>query len=637
MMDFYERQDGARKKTRLLVLYFVTAIVLLVAAINTVVFVLARTAGAPADSLAQWLKHPYWLYVSGVTLLIILGGSLIRLYKLRRGGTALASLVKARPVSQGTGKLEEKRLIHVVEELSIASGMPVPDLYVMDQEQGINAFVAGYNPANTVLVVTRGALDGLNRDELQGVIGHEFSHIFNGDMRINLRLIGILSGILIIGQLGMFILRSTRFRSSIGQSRERAGGHGLILALGLALAVLGYIGLFFGRLIKAAISRQREFLADASSIQLTRYPAGLAGALAKIRNHLPGSRMVNRHAEEMSHMCFAETVTMGLQKLFATHPPLDDRIRAIDPAFLGEVAKGGPTAAAAMEIPVGIFESYDGTSMGITATASTLTDSVGNHGTAHMDYAARLHHHIPDEILQALRSARGAKVVVYSLFLPEEPKARTAAMGLLGKREGPELAEQVAGIAGRIHGLGPRARLPLIDVALPALKTLTKNEVESFLRSTAKLITGDMQVTLSEYVLQTLLRLQLKPKRDWADKVKFRSFDPVLAHIALLLSLVAHTGATGPRQSSLAYGKMFARFTEKTIPQTPASQCTVRKLNDALNRLVMLSPLLKRPLLNACADLVLWDGRIRVQEAELLRAIAKSLDCPMPPLVPRQE
>ena len=175
--------------------------------------------------------------------------------------------------------------------------------------------------------------------------------------------------------------------------------------------------------------------------------------------------MVNRHAEEMSHMCFAETVTMGLQKLFATHPPLDDRIRAIDPAFLGDVAKGGPTAAVT-ETPVGIFESYDGTSMGITTTASTLTDSVGNHGTAHMDYAARVHHHIPDEILQAARSARGAKVVVYSLFLPEGPKARTAAMGLLGKREGRELAEQVAAIAGRVHGLGPRARLPLIDVAL---------------------------------------------------------------------------------------------------------------------------------------------------------------------------
>jgi Zn-dependent protease with chaperone function len=637
MMDFYNRQDRARKKTRILLSYFAAAIVLLVAAINTIVFGIYRITGSEATILSHWLRKPYWIYVTGGTLLFILAGTLLRMFQLRKGGSAVARMVGARRVTHATAALNEQRLVNVVEEMAIASGMPVPNIFIMDGEKSINAFVAGYNPTKTVLVVTRGALEELDRDELQGVIGHEFSHIFNGDMRINLKLVGILAGILAIGQMGIFILRSFRSGISIGGSRERAGGKAVILMAGAALAAIGYIGLFFGRLIKAAVSRQREFLADASSVQFTRYPAGLAGALRKIKDHGPGSLIANRHAEEMSHMCFGETVIMAFGRFFATHPPLDDRIHALDPALLdGTRDKSDVAAAGAPDLPPGISYFKEPRVTGISVSSPEITESVGNHSPVHMDYAVELRQQIPHEILQSAHAPREARAVIYALLLPRNPEERTTAVGLLEKREDPDVARKAANYGTQIDPLGTAGRLPLIDLSLPALNKLTSREAARFLATTENLVTRDRKVSLFEYVLQTLLRLHLKPRTRWTDKEKFRSYQPVLPEIAFLLSVVTHTGGPASKRTDSAYRNALRAFTPSAIPRTPLSQCTVKKMNRALNKLVLLSPLLKKPLIDACADLVLDDGRLRIAEAELLRAIAKSLDCPMPPLIPSE-
>ena len=277
-------------------------------------------AGRPAAAV------PRGVYVAGAagTLALIVVASFFHIVRLREGGEAVARMVGATRVSPDTRDLLERRLLNVVEEMAIASGMRVPAVYVMQDEQGINAFAAGYEVSNSIVAVTRGTLQALNRDELQGVIGHEFSHIVNGDMGLNVRMMGVLGGILFIGAIGEFLMRST------GRSRSsKDSGSGGIFLFGLALFLIGYIGVFFARLIKAAVSRQREFLADAASVQFTRNPAGIAGALDQIRASSAGTLVMNRYSEDMSHMFFGQSVKMRLSGLFDTHPPLDERIQAL--------------------------------------------------------------------------------------------------------------------------------------------------------------------------------------------------------------------------------------------------------------------------------------------------------------------
>jgi len=286
-MTFFERQDQARKKTSILVFYFVIAIVLIILAINTAIYLVITQAMTPPPSIAVWIEKPYWVWIAGATLFAIAMGTLNMMFKLRGGGRAVAEIVGARRVNPDTKDLNERKLINVVEEMSIASGTPVPTVYVLDDESSINAFVAGLRPTEAVLVATRGTIKNLDRDELQGVVAHEYSHILNGDMWINIRLMGILAGILIIGQIGRIMLRSS--------GRSRGKGSGQAAMIGLALFIIGYIGLFFGALIKAAISRQREFLADASAVQFTRNPSSIAGALWKIKQHTTGSLLNNSH------------------------------------------------------------------------------------------------------------------------------------------------------------------------------------------------------------------------------------------------------------------------------------------------------------------------------------------------------
>jgi Zn-dependent protease with chaperone function len=320
-MNFFERQRAARGTTVRLVLLFTAAVLAIVLLVDVVVFFVARTQ--PASSNIALLA-----VVSGLTLLIIAGGTVTKTISLRAGGSAVARSVGAVPVDPTSSDPRLRRFVNIVEEMSLASGVPMPRLFVLEQEPGINAFAAGYTPADAAITVTGGALQQLNRDELQGVIGHEFSHVLNGDMRLNIRLIGLLNGILLLGLIG---LRMLSFGG--GRGSDKKGGGALILVIALAMAILGFVGQFFAGLIKAAVSRQREWLADASAVQFTRQTTGLEGALKKIAGVPTGSALTNASAaREVSHMLFGEG-GRSLGQLFATHPPLLKRIAALDPAF----------------------------------------------------------------------------------------------------------------------------------------------------------------------------------------------------------------------------------------------------------------------------------------------------------------
>lgn len=640
LMNFFKRQDEARRYTAILVLYLLIAVTLIVAAVNAVVYI-AVAAGSPRSlDFSAWKDLPWWPIATLGTLLVIVAGSLIRFLTLRGGGRAVAELMDARPVRADSRDPLERRLINVVEEMSIASGTPVPDLYVMDQEEGINAFVAGYRPTEAVMVVTRGALETLSRDELQGVVGHEFSHVLNGDMRINVQLIAILGGILTLGVLGRLMMRS------LGRSpriRPSSGGRGaqaqlVAFALGLGLFSIGYIGLFFGRLIKAAVSRQREFLADASSVQFTRNPRGIAGALWKIRSHVKGALLSNAHAEETSHMCFGQNMKVGFGNLMATHPPIDERIRRVDPHFEVKRAAEGTNrrVAAAREAAVattamGFGSSGDGAPVG---RSTGLAASVGNPTPEHMTYAAAFHRSIPEALLRAVHAPGEAPFVVYALLLGDVAKERAkVARALVRHETKTDDDARLDPICDAIGKLDVRYRLPLLDLAAPVLRGLSEAERRSVIGIAEKLVQIDRTVTLFEFVLLTLLKKQLKQAPSSEDKIRYRRFAPVLPEIRILLTLMARSGVHGAQRSEEAFSRSMRSFTNVELAQADEAYCKLESMEGVLAKLSGLSPLLKGSLISACADCVLHDGKIRLQEAELLRAVAEALDCPMPPLI----
>jgi Zn-dependent protease with chaperone function len=625
-MDFFERQSKARKKTWLLALYFIAAIVFIVVAVNLAFYFFFKFTEAYPYTPKTWFTEHVWMYVTGATLAIILSGSFFRFAKLASGGKAVAEMAGARLLDLSTHDSNEKKFINVVEEMSIASGTPMPVLYVMDNEHGINAFVAGYKPTEAVMVVTQGTLETLNRDELQGVVGHEFSHILNGDMRINIRLMAILAGILVIGQIGQFMLRGSGRRS---YSRSKKGdGQGALMVLAIGLMVIGYIGLFFGRLIKAAISRQREFLADASSVQFTRNPKGIAGALYKIQQSVDGTLLNNSHAEDMSHMCFGEALHVSMQSLLATHPPLDERIKAVDAGFL-KIQRAKDIIKNRQQSEVKTDDLSETAS--IHTHAQNVSNSVGNPTPEHMAYAVALHHMLAPSLMDNVHNISGAKAVIYALLISD----MDIVIGLQCLRDHGESdqVEKLRAIESDIKKLNKRYRLPLIDLALPVLKQLSEQEITLFLETTEALIKSDKKYTLFEFVLLTILKKHLDKDAAKADKVKIYSFKSITEELKLLLSLMGHASKQPQHRKQAAYEKGMTSFGVISASISPVDQCNPRLITQILNKLSQLSPLLKKSVIDACVDMVLDDGIIMPIEAELLRAISEVLDCPMPPLL----
>lgn len=632
-MNFFQHQAQARRRTLLLVIPFTAAVVLIIATLNVVGYLaFAQAAGdGVAPAAADWLAQPYWIGITLGTLAVIGAGSVRTTLQLSGGGTALADMLGARPIDMGSRDADERRLINVVEEMSIASGTPVPRLYVLDDEPSINAFVAGFRPTETVMVVTRGALQHFTRDELQGVIGHEYSHIFNGDMRLNMRLMGILAGILLIGQIGRFIMRSGN------RGRGKSGGQ--VVLLGLALFVVGYVGLFFGALIKAAISRQREFLADASAVQFTRNPDGIAGALFRIQQHAEGSRLTNSHADDVSHFCIGESVKTGFTSLFATHPPLAERIRAIDPNFLAKRGTGGASGAkratpAAGEASASATGGGAGFApVGGRVDAAAVVNSVGNVSAAHRALAESIHGGLPGALVESLRGTPSVTAACCALVLAGmNVAARQTGVELLREKAGAAEASRAAELVPLVTAQGPGARLVLANMALPSLKALPADARQRFIGVLQALVLADGRTSVFEFALLAILREHLAEDAGQAQNPRYFKFEAVLPEIRLLLSTLARAGGGDQAAIEATFRLGMAQFQRDPGVMAPAAHCTLSALEQALRKLALLAPMLQQPLVEACADCVIRDGRVAPSESELLQAIAVSLDCPLPPL-----
>ncbi len=646
-MNFFERQQAARRNTRMMLWLFAAAVVCIILAVDVVAMVVwlwsadsvrPRAPGVMGLLLAV-PSEVLWLW-SLITLAAILVVSAVEILKLRvGGGDAVARMLGARRVAPGSSEPLERRLLNVVEEMAIASGARVPAVYVMDGESGINAFAAGYDVSRSVVAVTRGTLETLNRDELQGVVGHEFSHIVNGDMALNIRMIGVLAGIVFIGSVGGFLMR-------VAADSDRREALALML-FGASLLCIGYIGLFFARLIKASVSREREYLADASSVQFTRNPDGLAGALDQIRASGRTSLIRSRRAEDVSHLFFGQGVAMTLSSLFATHPPLDERIRRVQPSFQSSAYRGkrvaaeGPGADAADS---GAMMEFAGASdaragddrqaWGRSAIESVAL--VGSVDPRKVDAAQRILAALGPALLDTVRQPEGAAAVIVALALARDDvvmdeqllAARTAGAGRIALAAGP--------VARELRTVGPGYFLPLADLALPALKVAPPDLQAELLKALQAVIHADRRVSMFGYVLFTLVRTQLEPRRA-GSPARYKNLAEVKDDVVFLLSLVTHAGA---RRGLEAAPELAAAFAAGAAPMGIEGALLLRKeaiglpqANAVLDRLRDLAPLPKALLVKGLFATVTADGTIRVIEAALMRMVGAVLDCPLPPLL----
>lgn len=646
---FFQRQANARRNTGVLVLLFLTAVMLITLAVCLVGYLVTRSE-TPGLAFGDWLLSRQGLLTALAVIALVGIGSLVRWVDLAGGGERVAKMVGARAIDPATRDSDERKLRNIVEEMAIASGIPVPDLYVMDQETGINAFVAGYTPGEAVMVVTHGALTQLSRDELQGVVGHEFSHILNGDMRLNVRLIALLAGILMIGQIGGFLLRVSFHRSYHSSRSSRDGRAQAAMGLvGLALLAIGYLGVFFGRLIQAAVSRQREMLADASSVQFTRNPEGIAGALFKIG--LKGGYLdTTSHASDMNHMCFGESARMKLTSLLASHPPIEERIDAIQPGMLARLrsrlrdtrpaaeTKRDFGAPSTTETPSGGAHSAGQTTAAMsgfsTAGGAPLSRRVGTVTRQGEDYAASLIGRLPATFRELLYTRAGAVQLCYGLLTHKLNEQERESL-LWTIPDHPLLSPQpdlLAKLLPALTDLGVAIRFPALELAMPALRKLDPEERDGLLTELHKLVTADKRVTLFELAMISFLKRHLSEGAHRISPVTHRSFRSVMPALQRLFSLMARAGAQAPEDVQRLYSEAMAGFGNDDTQGEIVQKVTVSELQEALRELNRLSPLLKPAIIDACTHCVMHDGKVKVTEFELMRLVADQLDCPMPPL-----
>lgn len=621
-MDFFAEQDRARRSSRWLVLWFAAAVLVIVLAVDLVFALTAHfLGGEPIAALSPNFHFGSVL----VVLAIVGGGALIRIIALGKGGEAVARMVGARAIPADTRDLLERRLLNVVEEMAIAAGLTVPRVFVLDGEQGINAFAAGYSPNEAIIAVNRGTLTELTREQLQGVIGHEFSHILHGDMRLNIRLLGWLSGLLGIFVLGRLVIR-------VGAKAEDIRALVPAFLIGGALCVVGYLGVLLAEMIQAAVSRQREFLADASSVQYTRNPEGIGGALRRIGGWSRGTLIAHPHGESLSYMCFGAAVSRMAAGLFATHPPVDERVRRIYGRRMAVIEVEPPPPAPDEALVRGFAAPARKPRSRAALDPAGVVASVARVTREQVDSAHAFRSTLDPAIEVALHTHDGAQNVVAVCLLLLEPGQRARQMVLLEQQLDAPSFDNLVGLIAPIEALGEARQLELVELTLPALRELPAEPCRQFLGRMGRLAMIDRILSLPELLLYTLVEYRLSQR---VTACRMRS-PQTLLHLSqaagLVLSAVARASS---RDTPLA----FAEGRAQLAARCPAVAFAGEQADDAialrraLEQLLLLTPMDKPLLLRAAVAAVSFDGSVSPRENLLLRALCATLDVPLPPLL----
>ncbi|EIF8959181.1 M48 family metallopeptidase [Vibrio parahaemolyticus] len=613
-MDFFHHQDTARQRTGLLVMLFTLAVLAITGLVSVIsIGIYFYFTGEPFTTQSI-ISYCLLSFVGVLTVVSI--SSFIRLSELNaNGGRGVAESIGGKLISTDTSNAKHRQLLNVVEEMSIASGIPVPPVYVMTEEHGINAFAAGMSIDDAVIGVTQGALDAFSRDELQGVIAHEFSHILNGDMRLNTRLIGALFGITCIAHFGHLILDNSNSTRHVSRSSSDSNkGFAVIILIAIVCLVLGWLGTLFGNMIKAAISRQREFLADASAVQFTRNDQGIAGALKKIDSNVQGSTLNTKASDEMSHMMFGQSKLSGFSGLFATHPPLDERIRRIEPNWDGIYAQHSHAQSTAFDNEqVSGFAVGGGSPASQSASPSEQLSETGQ----------QLISQLPPELVDIAREPYSARFIAFALIFDGSDIQREMIKSYV------PLASQSTLLPWLDYDLPLHLRFPLLELALPALKSLSEAQKISLCKVLRELSETDNQYSLAEWCVINLLEKQLLASFGFIKQHKtLKQLEESVFWLLRELAWVSHSQAD---KAQRAYHCALAHLGFPEVKLEPANS-NWHLSRAALELLLQLKPKDRRMFVKACRIAIESDGEITVAEGELYRVIACFLEVPEPPL-----
>ncbi len=613
-MDFFHHQDTARQRTGLLVMLFTLAVLAITGLVSVIsIGIYFYFTGEPFTTQSI-ISYCLLSFVGVLTVVSI--SSFIRLSELNaNGGRGVAESIGGKLISTDTSNAKHRQLLNVVEEMSIASGIPVPPVYVMTEEHGINAFAAGMSIDDAVIGVTQGALDAFSRDELQGVIAHEFSHILNGDMRLNTRLIGALFGITCIAHFGHLILDNSNSTRHVSRSSSDSNkGFAVIILIAIVCLVLGWLGTLFGNMIKAAISRQREFLADASAVQFTRNDQGIAGALKKIGSNVQGSTLNTKASDEMSHMMFGQSKLSGFSGLFATHPPLDERIRRIEPHWDGSYAQHSHAQNTAFDNEqVSGFAVGGGSPASQSASPSEQLSETGQ----------QLISQLPPELVDIAREPYSARFIAFALIFDGSDIQREMIKSYV------PLASQSTLLPWLDYDLPLHLRFPLLELALPALKSLSEAQKISLCKVLRELSETDNQYSLAEWCVINLLEKQLLASFGFIKQHKtLKQLEESVFWLLRELAWVSHSQAD---KAQRAYHCALAHLGFPEVKLEPANS-NWHLSRAALELLLQLKPKDRRMFVKACRLAIESDGEITVAEGELYRVIACFLEVPEPPL-----
>lgn len=638
-MNFFDAQDRARRGTRRLIIAYIIATLLIIAGVTAIVAAALMLAGEPGTP-----AHPSVLVATAVLAgLLIIGATLFKTAALSAGGSRVALDMGGTLIPPDIRDPLRQRLRNVVEEMAIASGIPAPEIYVLESEPGINAFAAGLTPGDAAIAVTRGALEVLDRDELQGVIAHEFAHVMNGDMRLNVRMIGVLFGIMVLSFIGRMILRSGRHRSVVSSRNNR--NVPFILVIGLGLTLLGWLGVLCARIIKAGVSRQRELLADASAVQFTRQSRGLAGALKKIGGYSARSWIREADPEEVSHMLFARG-SQRFSSLFATHPPLTKRIQLLDPSFREEdyprvearaESVGEKGQASGLVAGDGVTASSAVAGESVANMRASIIENIGNPTSQQIDVAQQLHRAIPVLLFDAAHSHEESFLLALALTLHRDSNQRGRQLRFLVDQLGNDRTQRVTRYEEELRALGPEFYLPLLDIAFPALRRRPTTQLEFLLGLVQRLVDLDGELDLREYCYLRILARNLDLEATFLQRANSGLLKRMEAGRAArtLLRIVAEHGVEGDAaMRDEAYAAGMATLGQATGQRdvTPAGTTVVAELDRSLDLLQHLKSADRHRLVEALAAVVLSNANVSVAEIELLRAICAALDCPLPPL-----
>ena len=643
-MNFFQQQDIARRNARVLVLLFSLAVLGLILLTNAAVAAFLYFGddydiySGSRGGISGFLSYFSWERFGGIGLAVTATVALVVLVKwiqLSTGGKVVAESMGGVRILPQTRDQAERRCLNVVEEMALAANMPVPPVYVMNHERGINAFAAGIVPADAVVAVTRGTIDHLKRHELQGVIAHEFSHILNGDMRLNIRLAAMLKGITFVGDVGHILLRSS---NRVRTGRNSKDGAALPM-LGLALWILGWLGGLAAGFIKAAISRQKEYLADAGAVQFTRDSGGIADALKVIGGYIPGSLVHAARAAEMSHIFFGQ-IEHHLWQVFGTHPPLPERIRRLDARWDGQYIQREPKHYPNPSIDATDVAGMERAAIVAAAMASVAANRVeqpladAEFAEEAMDYEAdtAVQEQIPVALVRHSHEPLGAHALTCALLMNAQEEVYQRQMEVLQQSEIRGLAELAHTVFPAVAELGAPKRLPLLELCLPALKSISLKQYRRLKTTLLQLIKADARTELHEWCLYQLVRhyldpefIQVKPSRS-----RYRRLSKVKTHLRVTLSVLAHEGG-GHTETVFRMGAQELGL--DTLQLMPREECSVAAFSKAVHELANCFPLLKPRILKAMTLAAGEDGQLSPEEKEIIAAMAAVMDCPSPELL----